>query len=139
MNSPVCAGDDPMQLTGSPCCSGAVTLAFQVRLLHTGATITSTINETPATLNLLHGLLLGHEKPDNSLHPLLLTSFTHEVFISLRLPPSLPHNGQASKPREDPVKIVPSTFAWARQATGRHLALHNRQARHIMACTGCWQ
>ena len=97
MKIPVCAGDDPMQLAGSPCCSGTVTLAFQIRLLHTGATITSTTSETPAMLNLLHGLLLGHEKPDNSLHPLLLASFTRMVLLLLCLPPSLPHNGPASK------------------------------------------
>ena len=72
MTSPVCAGDDPMQLTGSPCCSGAVTLAFQIRLLHTGAITTSATNETPAMLNLRLGLLPEHEKPDNCLHPWLL-------------------------------------------------------------------
>ena len=63
-----------MQLTGSPSCSGAVTLAFQLRLLHTGATITSTTPETPAMLNLRRGLLQEQEKPDDSLHPLLLTT-----------------------------------------------------------------
>ena len=62
-----------MQLAGSLCCSGAVTLAFLIRPLHTGATITSTTDEIPAMSKLPHGLLLGHEKPDNSLHPLLLT------------------------------------------------------------------